>query len=97
MIRNRIPETICAALFTLAAGGLSAQDVSLGGRLGGVAGVGWFEDDDSNGVVKPLCGLQIRGQEPGGSNEHSEWYGSWGRINRMRQVEKEPLGTPRWL
>lgn len=53
------PVAICAIVFTLGAGHLGAQDISLGGRLGAVASIGWFDDDESNDVIKPLFGFQI--------------------------------------
>ena len=61
MLRSRIPTTICIALFTLGAGRLCAQDISLGGRLGAVAGAVWFEYEEANDMIKPMLGLQIGG------------------------------------
>jgi len=61
MIRSRIPATICIALFTLGAGRLCAQDISLGGRLGAVAGAVLFEYEEANDLIKPMLGLQIGG------------------------------------
>jgi len=42
-------------------GGLNAQDFSIGGRLGLVGGAVWFQDEESNDMVKPRAGLQIGG------------------------------------
>jgi hypothetical protein len=61
MMRNRIPTTICITLCTVAVGRLSAQDISLGGRLGAVAGAVWFEDKEANDMMQPMLGLQIGG------------------------------------
>jgi hypothetical protein len=61
MMRSGLLVTICVAVVTVSAGRLGAQDISLGGRLGAVAGIAWFDDDESNDVVKPLFGFQIGG------------------------------------
>ena len=58
---GKIPLATCAVVFALTAGRLGAQDVSLGGSLGAVAAVAWFEDDESNDAVRPLVGFQIGG------------------------------------
>ncbi len=61
MVRTRRPAAICAALLTVAAGRLDAQDVSIGGRLGLVGGAVWFEDEEGNDMNRPRAGLQIGG------------------------------------
>ncbi len=49
------------AFLAIAAVQLSAQDLSVGGRLGVVGGSVWFEDDDANDLGPPMPGLQIGG------------------------------------
>ena len=61
MIRSRIPTTICIAFFTLGAGRLCAQDISLGGRFGAVSGAVLFEYKEANDMIKPMLGPQIGG------------------------------------
>lgn len=61
MIHSRIPTAICIALLTLGAGSLCAQDVSLGGRLGAVAGAVLFEYEEANDLNRPMLGPQIGG------------------------------------
>ncbi|MDH3498211.1 MAG: PorT family protein [Gemmatimonadota bacterium] len=57
----RRPAAICAALLTVAAGRLGAQDVSIGGRLGLVGGFVWFQDEEANDMNRPRAGFQIGG------------------------------------
>jgi len=61
MSRNRLSAPIVAVLLAVGAGRLSAQDVSIGGRLGLVGGAVWFEDEEANDIIKPMLGLQIGG------------------------------------
>jgi hypothetical protein len=61
MLRHTITATLCTALLAVAGDGLYAQDLSIGGRLGLVGGLAWFEDKESNDVQSPRPGLQIGG------------------------------------
>ncbi len=61
MVLGRRTIAILAALLAASGGRLGAQGVSVGGRLGAVAGAVWFEDDEANDQVKPKLGVQIGG------------------------------------
>lgn len=56
---NALPAAMSLALLSFAAGLLSAQDLTLGGRLGLVGGAVWFEDEEANDMMQPMPGLQI--------------------------------------
>jgi hypothetical protein len=61
MVHHTVTATVCIALTAVTAGHLDAQDLSIGGRLGLVGGVVWFEDDEANDMNKPRAGFQIGG------------------------------------
>lgn len=41
--------------------GAASQTVSIGGRLGFVAGAVWFEEEEANDMQEPIPGLQVGG------------------------------------
>jgi hypothetical protein len=60
-IRNALATALCAAFLAIAAQALTAQNLSVGGRLGVAGSEVLFEDQESNDFKQPLPGLQIGG------------------------------------
>jgi hypothetical protein len=59
--RKGFTATVTVVLLAAAVGGLRAQNLSVGGRVGVVGGEVWFEHKESNDLQQPLPGLQIGG------------------------------------
>ncbi len=61
MIARVMSLAFCVLLLTVTAGRVSAQDVSIGGRLGVVGGAVSFEENEFGDFDYPITGLQIGG------------------------------------
>jgi hypothetical protein len=61
MIRHTLTALAGTVLLMVAGERLGAQDISVGGRLGAVAGAVFFEDTEANDLMHPWLGLQIGG------------------------------------